>query len=397
MIEATKKLPWLAIVVGALSTVIGIILTGMNARSTADESGVYLILGGVLTAFGPVVLSHAISKQLGRREAREELESQIDSISMNLGQSVIALDNALRRNAAHVDDARVTLSIANAVVSNIEVQISQLQKLLGTPFSSDSILTTKRQLVTLAGSLSKAVEGDDPDALREASRDIQKVIRRLVKPVIEGGDLEDVRCPTCGTTIPVALPQVPGATKHPTCVKCGGTFAAHRDRNGVVFVRISSTQPAPAGADAPERSTTERSATSAPDTEPNNLPTEPVPAPRPSQVTAPCPTCANTVKFWHDGKSALTVICLECDTAIQVGSDSVVVSSDQYTRRTASIQRAATSGFIALCPECEESRRCSIRKGRDFFGLCATDKLTLVIPAAAAEEYSARTVTVPEP
>jgi hypothetical protein len=383
-VKVAYKFPWLAVGMGSLATVIGITLSAMNARSESTEAGTYLILGGILTAFGPIVLSHAVSKRLGQREAREELDSRMDSISMNLGQSVIALDSALKRWAANVDEPHVTLSIVASVVSAIEVQISQLQKLIGTPFSSESILNTKRDLTKLAGNLAKAVEVDDPEALREANRDIQKVLRRLNKSPLEEARTEEVRCPIDGAAQSVPLPDVPGATAHPTCPKCGETFAVHRDGRGTVFVRISSRNaaaqavPSEGSAPQPTRSSSPVAAHGATASE------------RPSQVALSCPSCEKEVKFWQTGAARQPLVCLSCDTGFAVSDAGAILDVEKFSRGTVPVHRVAQKNFFALCAHCGTEHRCAIRQGGDYFGFCEEDKVILVIPAAVAEEHLVR-------
>lgn len=373
MLKRAMNLPWLAIVMGVASTIIGIVLTAMNAGTEAANAGTYLILGGILTAFGPVVVSHAISKELGREEARAELLKHVESVSMNLGQSVAALDNAFRRNAAKVDDSTVTLSIAHSIVNSIEVQIGQLQKLIGEPFSAESFVATKKELVSLASVFSKAVETDDPNAVVQASRGIQKAVRKLVKPASEGLD-ETVHCPNCRHAFQQQLASIPGATAHATCPHCEALFLVHRDGQGAVFVRVAAGTPVVSN---PVRVVP-------PAAEPQSAPTSAA-----KKTFVVCPECGKDVRFWLDGSQAdQTVVCLSCDTGIEVDGAGNTRSHTAYRRQPVSILRTVQRNYVATCPGCGEERACRIRLDGQFFGLCATDKLTLVISAAEVAEHT---------
>lgn len=377
-----SRWPWLSICLGFAATVIGVILTAMNAKSTSEDAGVYLILGGVLTAFGPVILSYEVSKRVGRREAQQELLGHIESISMNLGHSVAALDNALKRNAAGVDTAHVTLSVVHSLTSGIEVQIGQLQKLIGEPFSLETLLATREKLVNLAGTLAKALEENDSQAALEASRGIDKEMRKLVKPA---GKVDDVTvtCPQCAHEFSQLVGTLPGSTSKATCPLCDSAFNVHRNGKGVAFVRITSS--APASQQPPAQTT---NTLPAPAFSPSTLTSSSQDPLRPKRATLQCPKCDNGVRFWTANTPGdQVVVCLNCDTGITINSSGVVVGLSQYFREMVPVQRPARVGFVVLCPRCGNERNCKIKLEHSFFGYCVEDSVTLNVTAEAASSY----------
>ncbi|RLK52495.1 hypothetical protein [Microbacterium telephonicum] len=382
-------MPWLAIAMGAASTVIGIILTAMNAKSTDDNAATYLILGGILTAFGPVVLSHAISKQLGRREALAELHGHLDSVSMSLGQSVAALDQALRRNAAKLEEPHVTLSIVTNVVSNIEVQIGQLQKLIGTPFSAQSLLDTKEQLVALTGDLSKAVEGDDRGAALQVARNIEKAVRRLGKSPNEVEDAS-IRCPGCATQRTLSIGTGVGATAHTKCMSCGTSFNVHRDGDGNLFVRVVAGAPS---TPANPLELHEPVVTIAPPADTEPVAAEPS---QPKRANFTCPTCGQRHRPWVVGKDEQSmVLCVGCDSAIMFDPEGVVTAVTTYRRATVKITQPAGKGYLVKCPDCGESHRTRFRVGGDYIGFCEADKVVLQVTAANVAEHRQGALPIP--
>lgn len=372
MVEAAK-VPWLAISLGAVATVIGVVLGATNAASK-HPSAVYLVMAGVLTTFGPVILSYAISKQLGRREAISEVRQQLDSISMNLGHAAADLDNGLRRNAAGVEENEVTLSIARSVTGALEVQIGQVQKLIGVPFSAQGLAANKEQLIEMGRIFSKAAEDNDPEALLIATRGIQKAVRPLVRQRAETGD-EEVRCPSCGHQFLQRIGTLPGATSHAICQECQTPFNVHRDGGGQLFVRLASGA-APIGPEAPR-------------------PDEPRPRSTDASVTSDtvmfseitCPTCGATVKYTGRRNPGRVVLCLECDTGITLDTAGRVGRSEQFERAAVSPKIATKRGLAVACPNCGDARWCSIRTTDGYFGFCVHDKLVLAVAAADAERF----------
>lgn len=415
-VKNAKKWPWLAIAVGVASTIIGIIIGGMNAKSTADDAVAYLIMAGILTAFGPIVLSHAISKNLGRNEARAELEGHLGSISMNLGQAAAALDNALRRNAAGIEDPKVTLTLAHNIVSNIEVQIGQLQKVIGAPFSADNYAETKDQLIHLGNMLTKAAEENDSQSVLEATRNIQKAVRNFVRPNVTPSDEVEVRCPVCGNPITQAIGANPGATSRTTCSKCSSDFNIHRGGDGIVFVRLPPGTAAPTSVEAPpptgrHLSSSAGSSTSGDDgvaddgsPEPRtptsgeatvDAPT-PVPA-MPKKIAIKCPSCNTQVRFWLDPRrtEGQRIVCLHCDTGITVDSGGGITAQEPFSRKLVPIERGARQGYVVLCPDCGQAKPCKIHLEGSYFGYCLDDKLTLAVDGSAIADYELRVAPIP--
>ena len=378
--QDTARVPWLAIVLGAVATIIGVIIGVMNAGSGAEDAPNYLVMAGALTTFGPVVISAAVSKHVGRREAQDDLRQQLDSLSMNLGHAAADLDNGLRRNAAGVEDDQVTLSIARSVTGSLEVQIGQIQKIIGVPFSAANLAANKEQLIEMGKIFSKAAQDNDPAALLSASRGIQRAVRPLIKPLIET-TYEEVRCPACGHQFEQAIGTLPGSTAKSKCTECSTAFNVHRNGAGALFVRIASSlapvTPPPIDEGPPAGASLS-----------------------PPHTTFACTNCDAEVRYSGQARAGRVVLCVACGCAMTLNVEGLVAHAVQYTRSPATLTIGSKPGLAVMCPSCGEARSCVIRTPQSHFGFCVRDELLFEVLTSEAMEFLAQNgspVATPRP
>jgi hypothetical protein len=356
-----QDVPWLSIALGVLATIIGIILTAANAdpgtgTNVDDNTGLYLILGGILTAFGPVAISHAISKNLGRQEAREQMQDHIRSISMNLGQSLSSLTHALSQQSIGAEDSRTTLRLVAGVVPTVEVQIGELQKLVGAPFSADDLLVTKEQLQPLVDDLQRKWNEGDPGAVKDAADKLARTLRKSTQQLALTVR-ENLPCPACNVAVVCDIGVQQGSTARVTCGSCDVAFNAHRGPNGP-FAKSIPVQPV----------------VQIPVIAPPAVPTIAPPAPAASKaLEVACPSCTTRYEVRAGTRWPKAVICFRCDLALSVDEYATVMSSHELTRVPAAILRSEGKSFYVACPRCSSERRCWYRQDGTIHGYCFND------------------------
>lgn len=96
---------------------------------------------------------------------------------MNLGQSLSGLSHSLAQHTAGADDSRTTLRLVESVVPVIEVQLTELQRLVGSPFSAEEQLRAKEQLKPLVEVLQKAFLEADTQSMKGTTVKLQRGLR----------------------------------------------------------------------------------------------------------------------------------------------------------------------------------------------------------------------------
>lgn len=374
-----KTVPWLSIGLGICATIIGIILTATNARATTDDSNLYLILGGVLTAFGPIAISHAVSKNIGRNEVRENMQAHIRAVSMNLGQSLSSLSHSLAKQSSGVDDARTTLRLVESVVPVIEVQITELQRLVGSPFSAEDQLRTKEQLKPLVDDLQKAFLEGDTESMKDTTVKIQRGLRKTSQNVVATAR-ESVPCIECENPVVCDVGVKLGSTARVTCDSCDTAFNVHRGTDGL-FVKALRARPAPP-------KLPEATAQPTPAVVLTGLDS---PAVESDRLTVVCPICATSYEVSGTAaKWPKTVICFTCNLGLNVDEHATVLASTKFEEKVASIVRFFPKGVVVECPDCGRERRCGYRRAGAIHGFCINDKLVFSVSTEMATAWRAQ-------
>lgn len=378
-LNRAKTVPWLSIGLGVCATIIGIILTATNARATTDDSNLYLILGGVLTAFGPVAISHAVSKDIGRNEVRENMQAHIRAVSMNLGQSLTNLSHALGKQIAGADDARTTLRLVESVVPGIEVQITELQRLVGSPFSAEDQLVTKEQMKPLMDDLQKAYLEGDTESMKDTTVKIQRGLRKTAQSAAATAR-ENVPCIECENPVVCDVGVTLGSTARVTCDSCDTAFNVHRGTDGL-FVKALHTRTAPSK--LPEAVAQPTPAVVRTALESQALESD--------RLTVVCPICATSYEVSGTAaKWPKTVICFTCSLGLAVDEQATVLASTKFEEKVASIVRFFPKGVVVECPDCGRERRCGYRRAGAIHGFCINDKLVFSVSTEMATAWRAQ-------
>lgn len=218
-----------------------------------DQAGP--IVGGILAGLGGILFSWSAARVSQVAQASEILRPQLETISQHLGSLSGQITNAIvaaQQGDLEQDTAFRVIFQANTTITGL---VTDVQRLAGTQFDPQALISTARRLQELSEALAGAMGADtenetestapaiEPEAIREEFEALNLQLRsqlgQFVSPTRR--KLETTLCPYCGQRGEALLGDHSGATSNPTCGACGGRYYFHRRADGTTFTRTMAT------------------------------------------------------------------------------------------------------------------------------------------------------------
>ena len=318
-------------IAGIALAVMGVLMGSYGGR---EEQTALVISGGVATALGGALLSWTVGKVVTKQQALNEIRSQLDLVSRNIGQASAQISQAVERSLMEGLHSDTAFALVQQAVNTIYTQVTAIQNILESPFPSQELLDTANELQDLATQLSS--NGGVGATTKIASR-LEQVRRNLEKNARPIRSSEVVGCPDCKKQTTVMIGQYPGSTASSTCEHCGKPLNAHRRVDGSVFAR-------PVGQASTVR------------------------------VETSCPDCSNEISFvTKAGGQETKTVCFNCGASLIAadgGPPTVNGKFDIVDGVIAALTTNAPSGRpVVACPECSEEVRCTIRRDPHDYGI----------------------------
>ncbi|UPL09969.1 hypothetical protein [Microbacterium sufflavum] len=358
---------------GIVMIVAGVALQVNGATGDEPDAGL-TICGGVLLAFGGVLLSWMASRILAEHQlfqhesdtrrdaesalktAQAEVDEKLGNLSRVLGQAAGQIAQAVEK----VDSGLISNDTGFELISQsnrmIYGQVGEIAVIRKSKFDPAYLLDTASTLDDLARDLSARTQTGttDQDSLATVRQKIE-----TVRVGLEGAGATNVRavsetqvtCPYCDATQRAMLGVNPGDTASVTCALCGEGFNAHRNAAGDSFTR-------------------RRGATAVPDAV----------TPTSTRWSTKCESCGYVLSISKNGKGERTVICANCFSANEIDPDapSSKLASEPWRKEDAQDVFRSGSRPKSLCPDCGARVNMPLRWQDGYFGFCSQDKVVLL-------------------
>ena len=329
------------VIAGIILVVVGVMLTATSTGHSHSTKNI--VIGAVATAFGGVILSWTTGKSLSRTEALEDIRSQLDLVSRNLGQASGQISRAVEQAQIHELQPATGFALVAQAATMIYGQVSAIQTILGDRFDAEDLLFTVKELESLAVRLERRGTGADleVDAVRNRLQEMRTQLARST--VTQAKASESVSCPHCNRMTVVAIGLNGGDTSSARCSNCGGRFNAHRRADGSLIER-----PAPNGSD-------------------NTV-----------SLDGQCPKCRNEIKVRPSNmplSGKVSAICMECAAKVEfdLNSRQLVYNGQMVKMPGVIVSRYGTSGAgarpVIRCEKCDRNVRCIVRKGTAYYAI----------------------------
>lgn len=346
------------LVCGAATLIAGPVLQIIGTR--AGDLAV-LIVGGILTTVGGVLLSWSASLILADKNRSEsdlalhgELDQKLDNLSRVLGQAAGQISQAVDQAEVGQISASTGFSLISQANRMIYGQVNEISVIRGAKFDAARLLETASTLDQLAkqlsGKTSTGSAGEDNEAIQAQLASIQSQLasaspQRTLSQV-------QIACPYCATVNDVVLGSIPGDTAARTCASCGKNFNTHRSATGEPFARA-----VPAAAAQQQI----------------------------ARMVMACPRCSTPVQVRKDGRGIREMVCPHCFAALSVDpeNDVIVIIGDYRVVDDATFEvKSSRPQFI--CPDCRRKYNAPVVTERGYTGICTADRIAMVV---AVEEY----------
>lgn len=334
---------------------IGIVCTAISADK--DHPSVLLaVCGGIATAIGTALITWILGQALSRKDALNEVNTELDLISRNIGQASAQIGSTVARCAEGKLHHSTGFELVKQNTTAIYAQVNAIQSIIGDPFSvQDLIDITLPELRKLAVELQEVTSSED--ATRIAAT-IDKVLVNLESK--STARLTNVAtnstCPHCGSTAVSSLGQEQGSTARTKCPHCGKSFNTHRAGDGSVFSRALFAPSSP----------------SAPDKVPGPVTTE--------ELDITCPDCSAQLEFTRRSGSTQDPICLNCGAVLRLSSEGQAETrGDRFEILEGSVVGRFGSGGsgaapVVECAKCNQELRCIVKREGYRFAIDAPCK-----------------------
>lgn len=355
------------ILAGIAMIVLGALLQSFGSKS--PDGTFELVIGGLLIAFGGILLAWIASKILSvdqaaqaAQKAEEDFAKKLDNLSRGIGQAAGQISQAVEQyelNKVNPTTGFALVSQANRIIYG---QVNEIAVLRGEHFDAGALIDTANKLDELARQLSNVTgTGSTADAVRKQLADVRQSLSTDSEGSRRAFRKESVTCPYCNASTDARLGSLPGDTAVATCRACGESFNTHRSSAGIAFVRARYTN----SVNAAE----------------SNEPTTAPPITPPIRFEFPCPSCNVERKLVKDGKGDRFIMCTACLAWIKINPDTESVALDCQLRRV-DVLNVEWSGSRpnSVCPDCGGRINMFLYSDVEFFGFCASDRVALVTP-----------------
>lgn len=351
-----------------------------SATADASRDRTLLITGGVMVAFGGILLSWVASRVLAQDQAeqavaaaRAEVDQKLDNLSRVLGQAAGQISQAVEQSELDQIPPSTGFALVSQATRMIYGQVNEIAVIRGSEFDSAYLLQTASQLDELARQLSSSgQEHTTKDVIEEVRRQLEDVQANLAAAPATGQRTfatTGVTCPKCGAQNPVRLGTVPGETAAARCQACGTSFNAHRASNGTAFSRPRQLTPNGASAQSPSA---------------------PEPARLPSRWEFECPECSERLFTRVKDDATRTLFCTGCSAALQADpTDRSVTPAGKFRLVKSDTFSRSGNRPKFICPDCDRRVKAAIHGADGWVGICTDDLVALTVTDEEFEAFLA--------
>lgn len=332
--------------------VVGVILT-IQGSAPETKSTAYVLIGGIATALGGVLISWLAGKIVSRGQAMDDIRAQLDLVSRNLGQASGQISRAVEQAQTNDQHPATSFAVISQAAITIYAQVTAIQNILGDKFDSEDLLFTVKELESLAVQLEKKGSNDtDVGAVKSRLQEMRTELTRST--VTRTKARENTICPSCNIATIVEIGLNGGDTATSNCMNCGNKFNLHRRADGSLFTRLPG-----GGSRVPANTTTSTR--------------------EPIEVEGNCPACGDTLNFKSnsgiDEKNQIRAVCSECGTKVifDVSTRKAMQDGKMNKAKGEISDRFGSGGTgarpIVHCPTCQKNLRCVMRKSDKFYAI----------------------------
>ncbi len=350
------------LVCGLAMIVIGVIQQ-VHGTAAKPSDATSVVLGGILIAFGGVLLSWIASRAFAKQQAEESaseargaIDDKLDNLSRVLGQAAGQISQAVEQYELSQLSPTTGFALISQANRMIYGQVNEIAVIRGTSFDSAYLIETASKLDGLARELSASgtPETSSIDSVRQRIEDVRADLATANASAGRSYQGEDVACPYCRVKTTVTLGSVPGDTAGAVCPVCHEPFNTHRASTGSAFTRKRGGSV-------------------------NGAPFEGT-SPRPAMWYYKCPSCDAGIGAAKRGKGARLMACPACFAAIMADADQETATGDGVFRREiATTFTKAGSRPKVNCPDCGRPINAAISCDDGFFGLCSVDRVAIIV------------------
>jgi hypothetical protein len=376
--DALKSSP-VELISGAAMVVIGVILQ-VNGASADKPNPTLTVTGGILTAFGGVLLSWMASRALAAKQAKEsakaasedtasamqtaqgEVDEKLNNLSRVLGQAAGQISQAVEKVESGLVSEVTGFELISQANRMIYGQVNEIAVIRNSKFDPAFLLETVTAIQEVTRDLSSSDghrdNGSENTVIASALEKLERLREGLSQGAKEGARSTSevlTTCPYCEFETRVILGTTPGDTATNTCSNCGQSFNAHRNSAGAPFTRRRG---------------------------PKSI-APPVLA---SRWMFRCPNCDGILGSPKNGKGERLLVCPKCFSALKVDAGLEIVASQGIMKQVMATEcYRSGSRPKTECPECGIRINMPLRYSDGYFGYCADDRLVLTLSDEAWE------------
>jgi len=334
----------------------GVYISSIGSTAPVHKNGL-LTMGGLLTAFGGILVSWVASKAFAKDQAQAEFGQQLGNLSRNLGQAASQISRAVEQSQDHDITAETGFALISQANRTIYGQVNEISVIQGAGFDPAYLLETASKLDSLALQLESSGKGGE--ALQQVRRQLEQVRTTLSRgPVVRTYSRAQVACPECSSLNDIELGDIPGDTAAGTCDACGNRYNAHRSADGRPFSRSAGPSELSHTATVPPR------------------------------WAFNCPSCERRMTARTD-QGAKRMLCTDCFAGLQVDPIAQDVQPDgRYTRTLVPVAGSSGTRPVVSCPVCGKLRNAILTTETSFFAVCPDDHQALEVPRSAWDAWS---------
>lgn len=341
------------IAAGLALVVLGVVLTAKGA-DPEHASASLLTLGGVATALGGVLMTWTVGKVVSKRDALNEMRSQLDLVSRNLGQASGQISRAVEECQADHMPAATGFALVSQSAMTIYAQVTAIQNILGDKFDAQDLLDTVTELEDLAKKLARTGADTTTNEVAEVTSRLQEMRTELARSTVARTRASElVECPSCLSPTKVLIGVNGGDTARSHCPRCERSFNTHRRPDGSVFARLIGS--ATVRGEASQTATKTESQT--------------------VSISSVCPECQTAIELTSHNPLDPSAICTHCGTNIRFD---VAKGMAEVTGHFDIIDGVVSGRFgsggsggrpTVTCDQCGRTLRCIIKKSDALYAI----------------------------
>lgn len=219
---------------GLLLAILGVMMTVAGTEGNTYR----LYAGGIATAMGGVLLSWTVGKSVSKREAMEDIRSQLGLVSKTLGQAAGQINRVVDQCIDSSMPSEAGFMMVGQQALLVGAQVSAIQEILGESFETATLLSTLTEVEKLAARLDRKDRqgADTTGELEEVRRRLRDMLADVAGTSGQSVRMtEPLTCPHCDASLDASLGAQPGSTAMVHCSSCSRRFNVHRRSDGSIF------------------------------------------------------------------------------------------------------------------------------------------------------------------